>query len=386
MQKVMSGQVEVCGIRWGLGCALGGLVARVLGLVVGVVVGVAGLAGEASGQVQSLPKDVVTATSTLSATQVEAIKQFVAANIGDLGADADPVKIRRARNTIMDPLQDAQVSAPFRLEYTRALEAKLSEFSGSSKSIVVVNALLVAGELATEPGVAIVEKQLGNKDVSIRFTAVKGLGSTLDAMARRTPALSKDRALKIVESLGKMMAAESDDRIGDGIARGLVAGIGVADVRDRATAELCSRLVGSLKTQAGKELNPAKIDTLIVAGAAVRDAAAAVGGRPKLNAAAVSEASRLGVEMLGAASSWIKAGKEFPTVAKDDPQDVSDQKRDARVRVRQVVALGEAIVALTSDGKGATSGGLSKMLESARAEDDARFLESAAQLVSGLQK
>lgn len=345
-----------------------------------------GLVATASAQVQTLPKDIVTATSTLSASQIETIKQFVSSNVGDMGAESEPLKIRRARQTLLDPLHDTQVSAPFRLEYTRALEVKLGELSSGTKSVVVVNALLVAGELATEPGVAIVEKQLGNKDVSIRYTAVKGLGSTLDAMARRTPALSKERALRIVESLGKLMPTETDDRIGDAIARGLAAGIGVVDVRDRAVAELGSRLVASLKAQAGKELNSDKLDTLIVAGSAVRDAAAAVGGRPKLNASAVREASRLGIEMLEAASGWIKAGKEFPTVGKDDDQDAAEQKRSSRLQVRQIVALGEAIVALTSEGKPFAGAGLSKLIESARPEDDARFLESASQLISSLPK
>lgn len=374
MQKVMSGKIEN---RRGL-----------RGVRAVLLLGVAFTLfapGAVWAQVQTLPKDIVTATSALSLAQIDAIKQFVAANVGDLAADTDPLKIRRARNTIMDPLQDTQVSAPFRLEYTRALQGKLSELVGSGKSIVVVNALLVAGELATEPGVAIVEKQLGNKDISIRYTAVKGLGSALDAMGRRTPALSPDRALRIVDTLGKMMPGEEDERIYDGIARGLVAGMGVTEVRDRATTELCARLVALLKQQAGKDIDEAKNDTLIVATSAVRDAAAAFGGRPKLSATARAEAAKLGVEMLTAASGWIKAGKEFPTVGRDDAQDVSEQKRESRLQVRQIVALGEAIVTLAGDAKGQV-GGLAKLLESARPEDDARYLESASQLLSSLPK
>lgn len=372
MLKVMSGQIRM----------------RRVGAIVAIALGVlSGLSGTAtvSAQVQTLPKDIVTATSSLTPSQVDTIKQFVTANVGDLAADTDPIKIRRARQTILDPLQDTAVSAPFRLEYSRALEGKLGELANSSKNIVAVNALLIAGELATEPGVAIVEKQLGSKDVSIRFTAVKGIGSALDAMARRTPALSKDRALKMVETLGRMMPGEADERVYDGIARGLVAGMGVTDVRDRAVSELSTRLVASLKQQAGKDLDAARNDTLIVCGSAVRDAAAAVGGRPKLGTAARADATKLGVEMLTTASAWIKTGKEFPTVGKDDAADAADQKREARLQLRQIVALGEAIVALAGDAKGA-AGGLSKMLESARPEDDARFLESATQLMSSLPK
>jgi hypothetical protein len=335
-------------------------------------------------QVNNLPAEVVRSTRQLVPDQVDMIRGYLKDTVEGLGAAADPAKIRKARLAILEPLQDQQVSAPFRLEYSRALADKLTEFTGKTDTIVVINALFVAGELATEQGVGIVEKHLSSKDTSVRFAAIKGLAVTLDAAARRTPAIADERLLKILDSLSKSLATEEDPVVYDATARAIATGFNKDSISSAAVTQLSKPLSAWLKKNAGKPGSPERLDTLIVVSTSVRDAATKVAAGAALSASAKRDATTLGAELLGYVAAGLKAGAEFPKINAGDPEEQQASKKLARAKIRQLAALGEAIVAATVPD--APVIGAAKLVETARAEDDAGFLDGVDRILKKLPK
>src|SRR5262249_53979445 len=125
---------------------------------------------------QSLPDTIVTKPTAPTSPEEAQIKAFVDQHASDLGA-AEPAKIKRARQDLLEPLLNPNVSSTFRIAYAKALEPSLSQFTSEKRDtdVVAINCLFIAGELATEQGLSVVEKQLNNADAVIRYSACRGL-------------------------------------------------------------------------------------------------------------------------------------------------------------------------------------------------------------------
>ena len=338
-----------------------------------------------------LPAEIARKITPPSGEETAAIKKFVTERVADLGANdaavigsAEATKIKRARQELLEPLADTQVSAPFRIEYARQLDQALQRLSADKRDIVAINALIIAGELAADPGVAILEKQLGAKDPVVRYTAARGMGLTFEAVERSAPALSTDRAQKMVKTFGERLASETDPRVVDTLARALVAAMRLTNqkfvgdgVPAKALVELSLRLGARLHVSPEKADLAALFETAVNSGVATREALSNVNSR--LPDAARHEAAGFAGDMLALSARAIRGGKEYAPIQSDDSNEVKASKVLARVPLAQAAALAEAILALTA-GSGYKSQNLSDLIKTAILGDDARFLVGAGQI------
>lgn len=169
----------------------------------------------ACAQIATLPPGI-TSASDLSAEQKEQIKQFVDTNKG--GLKGTPTEIKHSRNALMDPLKGTDVSVAFRLEYARQLGPVLRPLGADKREVAAVNALRVAGELATASGVDLLAEGLKDERAGVRYAASAGFESTFQAVRRSVPALAGAQAAKAIDTLETALTAEKDPRVLEGLA------------------------------------------------------------------------------------------------------------------------------------------------------------------------
>lgn len=336
-------------------------------------------------QNKPIPEAIIRSSSSLQSSQIDEIKRFVGDAMSNDNWGSDH-RIRQARNAVMEPLADAQVSAPFRLEYSKQLEPHLERLAGGAaprNELAVVNALLIAGDIATDASVAIAEKRLSDESVAVRYAAVKAMTLTLESLARHTPAIMPERAARIVRTLGKQLATDPDSRVADAAVRGLIAGMnvtrqGFGEVRTQSVSELAVRLGARLKSQDGKPIDDMLVESSVQAATAVRDALANPGAAGTLPAAVQKEAAGLAGDMVAYVARIVRKGEDLPQVAPTDTPDEAAVKTQARVGSRQMVAVSETVITLAG---GAKTSPLNDLLKSASPQDDARFLDSTTLVI-----
>jgi len=337
-----------------------------------------------------LPPEIWRSPSPPGSESVAQIKKFITERSSDLAAQdsvnigaAEATRIKRARQDLLQPLADPQVSAPFRLEYGKQLEPLLSKLAADKRDMVAINALLIAGELATEHGVSVLEKQAGAKDPVVRYTAARGVGLTFEAIQRSAPALTPDRVERMIKGVGERLAAETDPRVLDTLSRALVAASKISQqnfqsIPATALTELGLRLGSRLKVNPDKVSIPALLDTALTAGVAQREALSNPATR--LPDGARREAGAFAGDLLALIARAIKAGKDLSPVQSDDLEETKSAKVQSRVLPAQAVALAEAIIALASDGAYKDQH-LGDLVKPAMNGDDAKFLVGAGQLI-----
>lgn len=329
------------------------------------------LASPAFAQTNDLPSNLIRATTTLSASDEDALKKYVDLSIKDLGSD-DPAKVRRARTELLKPLTDAEVGAPFRLSYSKVLEPALAPLVKDKRELVAGNSLRVAGEAASTSCATLVLSQLDRPEPSVRYMAVQALSRTIEAVGRTTPAIDLETCNRIMSEVGSRLAKEKDAWVADIMARTLVAGVNVSQAKfealpAKAFAELCKRTGDRTLTIWNGELDESWADTLVVAGSAVRDRITAVGS-VALPTEARTDALRLAGDMLAYLKQAIDA-KALPV-----------GQADARERPRQIAALAEAIIGLAAP-DAAPKQTMADLIKRADVAGDAGFLDAASLLI-----
>lgn len=332
---------------------------------------------------QGLQAGLARQPQTLTSEQLDTVRKYAEQFLPDLDS-TDSAKIKRARTSLLEPLEDTQVSGPFRIAYTRVLEPRLSQLVADKREVVAINSLYITGELATDGGLAILQKQISSPDAVVRYAAVRGIGLTLEAAERTSPAVSADGVEKqVVPTLGQRLATEPDGRVADALARALVAAMNIsnrdfATARVRAVEGLCAGLGARLQATRDKGLDPVLLESALLAGAHLRDALNAGAGLPRLPDDARVKVAGFAGDMLAAVSHAIKG--PLSPIGSDDDGATKAAKAQARLLPAQIAALAESIVGLAaSDAYRAQR--LGDMLKSATPPDDARFLEGSAQIV-----
>lgn len=340
------------------------------------------------GQCQIAP-EIVRSSADLTGAQRDAVKEFVACATPGLSAP-EPLKIVQARQMLLEPLHDAQVSVPFRLEFSRQIEAILAGLATDKRDIVAINALLVAGELATDQGLTIAEKQLANPDPAVRYETVHAISLSLEAVSRTAPALRAERLDRALSALGRQLAAEQDPHVIDALARAIGTGVGVAapgleSVRHRALSELSTRCGARLKGLAGKPLDAALFETALTAGTTVRNALAGQAGVNRLPEQSITDACGFAGDMLASISRLLTDKNEpLPPIGGGDSPEDAAAKTQTRVLPSQVATVAETILSIAevkSPVLDNPAKRLGDLLKSARPQDDAAFLDGVQQLV-----
>ncbi len=342
-----------------------------------------------------LPGAVVTSLQPLASDQESLLKKFAEENLARLTSDK-PADVRRGRSALLKPLGDPSVSVSFRLAYSRVMVEPLAALAASDKDPVAVSALRVLGDLSTDSAVAPIEKALSSPRPAVRLAASSALGRVLETASIRTPALTADRGVRLIASLGERLATESEPLVADAIARALVMGLaspqqGLEAVPSAAMSRLSSvvgtRVQGARATAAEGAADASLTHTLILrAGEGLRTALA---DRPQaFQAQAIKDAAGFTGDVLALQRRRL-AGADIPAILpRDDDEATEEAKKAQRERPAVQVATAESVLyfarqalAPVAERPSIPSTNLAQFIRAATTEQDARFDTSALDLI-----
>lgn len=131
------------------------------------------------------------------------IAQFVGDRLGALGS-GEPLAIRNARTALLAPLRSDDADSSFRLQYSSALQnGGLARLATDTENLVAINAVVIAGELATPLSVNILQEAMEDQREAIRYEAARSIGVLLnayDADRAAVPANQIDSVFRTIES------------------------------------------------------------------------------------------------------------------------------------------------------------------------------------------
>lgn len=338
---------------------------------------------------QGVPSNVVQSVASLAPGDQAAIKSFVDRHAPDLAAQ-EPSRIRDARVALMTPLSDPRVGVPFRLEMSRQLAPSLERLAQDSTPVIAVNAVRLAGELATDRSADVVASALTSRDSSVRLAAAAAAGRVFEAVRTTTPALNLDAARRLAQRVADQFKAEGEPNVADALARALISagsmsGVtgGFAAVRSEALERLSTLLSEPLQrwTAAGEAPDErARVETLLRTLSALRqemagDQNASSGDR--LSEGAVRSAARLADQTLAFISA-VAQGEKLPIVGPDKPEAAVRSERGWAVSATGAAEQVAFFARQRLTGRAPAAGpSLAAALEGGTRQGDARFVSDA---------
>ncbi len=176
-----------------------------------------GVCSPALGQL-ALPDSIVNPPNgVLSADDRSQVTQYVEANKAGLTGDYDAVS--GARKVLLRPLHSSAVAQAFRLEYAKQLLPIVQPLTTNKSEDVAVNAVRIAGELATHDSAAVLAAAIKDARPAVRLTAAMGYERTFATARGDTPAVAivaRDGS-EAVKDLAMAYAAEKDPLVADAI-------------------------------------------------------------------------------------------------------------------------------------------------------------------------
>lgn len=191
----------------------------------------------------------------LSSTDRDAIDACVSSLVAAM-VEPETRRLREARSRLLEPLDDAESSVPFRLTYADIVLRHVRPLINSQREELAINAARVLGELASGDSLAALELMLADEREAVRFSAAAGFERAFSRVARTAQPLvradrvaaalvpleriaSNDRSPNVVDAAMQSLAEAS--RFGTGQAAASAAGFGT--VRIEAVAAI-SRSAG----------------------------------------------------------------------------------------------------------------------------------------------
>lgn len=306
----------------------------------------------------------------------QVIREFVSFNVARLEG-SEPAEWSRAKSRLISPFERTQVSVSFRTTYSDILTPELRRLRQSENAGVARMALYIAGELATEDGIALVEASLRDEDPANRYAAAFGLSRTLRALSQSSPAIQNVRAIQVMDTIAGELATERDPLIVDMHVRALLEGARIA--RDGLGSEAIIRAAkaigGRLRSLKPGEWNRSEIGSFLwgmieIQNLLLRDFNKVFSGE------AVKEAAGLAGDAVAAAA-WLTQRGELPRVAAGDPNEIQAARRAERSRWIDMMAACDRLLDIAQSrlapGNPVRTFGLSQAISSATPESDRNF-------------
>lgn len=315
-------------------------------------------------------------TPQLTQNQAELVATFVKAHSANLGSD-NPQLIKRDRMALLAVLADPQASPAFRLRFSEALAPTLNSLSTNASEIVVINSLVIAGDLATAQGVELLTRGLASSKPSVRYQAAFGFRRTFEALASMTtPTMRPDQAESGIRAVTEQIGKESDALVVDGLVFAATEASRASGLRGAALMHLGNALSAKIKSHAGKLAPEALAQSYLRAGAAVRDALTA------------SEAGKIAPESMKAATAMAGHVIAYCVAAVEAKALPTGDKGSAEAMVRethaQLATTAENVLLLAVTHQGGAAPAARKIgdkLKAGSTASDASFSEDARSLV-----
>lgn len=339
-------------------------------------------------QVVDLADPVVTGAQ-VTEEHVRLIREYVGEHAPKLESDLGP-EIGRARSALIKPLNNPSVSVAFRQRYGEVLVPAIERLTRSDRELVAVNALRIAGELATTQSTDLLRAAMRDARAPVRFAAISALGRTFDAIANKAPAIQPARARELLDDVAAHLDRETDPAVIDAGLRVFLSAANVTDtsrfpsLRGDAVMMVCDRVGRMARAPAAGRAPATLIEACVRVGEAVRNALTDDARRPLSNDRAARErigkaAAGLGGDVLALIARELGAGA-YPAVNADDTPEAAAAKRAARTGIRQAAAAAEATIFFAAQNLlgagGAPPQNLADLLGDADLAKDQRFIAS----------
>lgn len=223
-----------------------------------------GLASPAAlGQIDQLPPPDKT---SYSESERQQIVRYIGTRLDALGGDK-PIDRERARRELLTPLGRPGVSVAFRRAFREAALDRLTALAEGTDEAVVINALLVLGEIGDDPSRQVVQRYTDDERLAVRYGAVSAMARTFAAIDLASPAIDPTRASEMVRHLGTRLQAEPDDSVADAITRAMLR---AASLRRDGFGPAARRALLGVGAGAGGRLRSAEGERQIALMSAVR--------------------------------------------------------------------------------------------------------------------
>jgi len=167
------------------------------------------------------------------------IRSFVGDRLGRL-ASGEPLAVRNARTALLAPLRSNDADSAFRLQYSGALQnGGLARLAADSDNLISINAIVVAGELATPLSVTILENALGDRREAIRYEAARSLGILLSAFDADRAAVPANQIDSVFSSIAAQFGSEQSHQVVDALIVALASPNLDPDLRTRCATAMC---------------------------------------------------------------------------------------------------------------------------------------------------
>ncbi len=317
-----------------------------------------------------LPATIVE-KSPLSTEDMQAIDKFLAPRIPDLSS-TDPAVMKKSRDELLRPFRNPRISVATRQYISDKLIAELNKNAGA-KDLIAVNALRIAGDMATSASSALLEEKLKDANDAVRYAAVSGLERTMEAVATRSPAITSDRVQGLVAKLGEVIVdPKSTTDVTDAGVRALKRAMEII----RPGFEIRPLAVRTLASAIGKlcERVDAPVKVLVRAGDIIREALTNNNPNLQLQNESLTQAATMSGQLLSWCACQIKKGK-MPV-----------GQEALRVEAAQIVKVAESSVLLcgTRVNKPWPTQNLGTDFEKATALNDRAFFSNLLTLLKPL--
>lgn len=263
---------------------------------VAVVVGAAMMSMPALAQINALPADLPKALQIGPAEEAQ-IADFVKANSTKL-SENDAKAIEKDRAALIGPLSQAGVSTAFRISYEAKLYPILAELIKSEDEQIALNAMVIAGELATDRGAALIKAASTNGKESVRTQAAISARRTFEAMQTSPVAISAQAASDLAKLVGERLTKETATYTVDAWVKAGFAGASVTKpetpaLRGQAIAAVRSGLAARADVMGDAVLEPVVTLAVLRACVEMRNQVAGVNNAPALPQAGAKDAAAL---------------------------------------------------------------------------------------------
>jgi len=168
-----------------------------------------------------LPDTLIGADGALTPAQQDDLRSYLRPLTADL-TSGEPDRLSRARKNLVRLTFNPNVSVAFRNALSRELEPTLRSMLRDGGPAERINALSIAGEIATIGTANMLADALAADDAGERFAAATGIRSSFAAVDRAPgQAIGRPRVLDLVEALASRLATEDDPAVLDAIVRAI---------------------------------------------------------------------------------------------------------------------------------------------------------------------
>lgn len=298
---------------------------------------------------QGLPNALATAPVLNDAQKAE-LTDFVAKLKPQL---SDRDKVKSARDSILSPLAQNNVSVAFRNELWKSVSDATSLLIKSGDEVLAVNGYRMAGEIATESSVETLFNGLKSDKVAIRYVAAFAIRRVFEAASANAPAVGRDKAIDLLRALATAAEKEKDSHCFDAMIQAIAAAGSerqqIERLRPEALRTLCTVAGDKSRAAGSKVADATMLEALIRAQTILRDSFA-----KEQSPVWMDDAVTLAGDSLAYAYRMIKSG-ELPGGKGNDPQEAIEARRAARRLPLALVSAAESTITLARQAKGGTT-------------------------------